>query len=156
MDEWRLHNSKILNNGNILPVDEDPQSDSRDSTMEPGSSVGPDGIRHTDHTKTPRSTTFTPINSIGISVAPQEGVVEQTPDGLPTPDANTAQHTQWRYPPPSQNSQQHQPPPMPMHVPHPVLQPQMQPTRVSTDRIPLPGYISTGCITWRSGILLLL
>ncbi|KAL2190208.1 hypothetical protein L209DRAFT_770158 [Thermothelomyces heterothallicus CBS 203.75] len=65
LEEWKERAFKVVNNGEILVVDEG-KSTSRDSTVEPGSSVGPDGSSHpTDHAKTPRSTSmsFTPINT---------------------------------------------------------------------------------------------
>ncbi|KAK1752142.1 fungal-specific transcription factor domain-containing protein [Echria macrotheca] len=64
LEEWKQQGLKIVNHGEILPVDDD-RSSSRGSTMEPGSSVGPDNSYHPEQTKTPRSTSmsFTPINS---------------------------------------------------------------------------------------------
>ncbi len=65
LEEWKQQAFKVVNNGEILAVDEEKLPSSRDSTAEPGSSVGPDSSHHTDHAKTPRSTSmsFTPINS---------------------------------------------------------------------------------------------
>ena len=139
LNEWRLHNQKILDIGPILPVvEDDHHTSSRDSTMEPGSSVGPDSIYHTDHTKTPRSTSsFTPINSNGIQVPPQEGGGgEQTrADGLPTPDANAVQ-TQWRYPLPqnAQQQQQQSPSQMSYAMPSPQI---TQTTPVEMSQLPM-------------------
>ena len=63
LEEWKQQGFKVVNNGEILAIEEEKNS-SRDSTAEPGSSVGPDS-HQTDHAKTPRSTSmsFTPINS---------------------------------------------------------------------------------------------
>jgi hypothetical protein len=65
LEEWKQQAFKVVNNGEILAVDEEKLPSSRDSTAEPGSSVDPDSSHHTDHDKTPRSTSmsFTPINS---------------------------------------------------------------------------------------------
>ncbi|KAL2143589.1 hypothetical protein VTI28DRAFT_10239 [Corynascus sepedonium] len=64
LEEWKERAFKVVNNGEILVVDEG-KSTSRDSTVEPSSSVGPDSNHPTDHAKTPRSTSmsFTPINT---------------------------------------------------------------------------------------------
>ncbi|KAM7195589.1 Fungal specific transcription factor domain containing protein [Rhypophila sp. PSN 637] len=105
LEEWRQHNHKILNNGEILAVDDDRHSSSRDSTIEPGSSVGPSDCNyHADHTKTPRST-FTPINSSGMQLPQQDSAGDQT---HPL-DPNSGQ---WRYPHghPAQQQQQQQSP----------------------------------------------
>ncbi|KAK1754076.1 hypothetical protein QBC47DRAFT_34411 [Echria macrotheca] len=60
LEEWKK-GFKVVKHGEILPVDDD-RSSSRDSTMEPGSSVGPDNSYHAEQTKTPRSK-FTLINN---------------------------------------------------------------------------------------------
>ncbi|KAK3936274.1 fungal-specific transcription factor domain-containing protein [Diplogelasinospora grovesii] len=91
LEEWKQQGLKIVNNGEILAVEEDRHSSSRDSTMEPGSSVGPESSYQTD-TKTPRSTSlsFTPINH-----AAHQHLQDAADAGSDSP---------WRY-------QQHQPPP---------------------------------------------
>ncbi|KAK3319371.1 fungal-specific transcription factor domain-containing protein [Apodospora peruviana] len=116
LEEWKQHNPKIVNNGEILAVDDDRHSSSRDSTIEPGSSVGPDSNYYTEHTKTPRSTSlsFTPINSGGGAQQQQQQHGQESADqtfrmdGLPNAD-------QWRFHPPvvplsqQQQQQQHSP-----------------------------------------------
>ncbi|GAB1316622.1 hypothetical protein MFIFM68171_06832 [Madurella fahalii] len=97
LEEWRQQGFKVVNNGEILAVDDDKHSSSRDSTAEPGSD-------HPDHAKTPRSTSmsFTPINSNAQN--PQANQPE-------TVDAAAAEAaTQlWRFQQPqSANSQQQQ------------------------------------------------
>jgi hypothetical protein len=64
LEEWKQQGFKVVNHGEILAIEED-KSSSRDSTAEPGSSVGPDSNHPADHAKTPRSTSmsFTPINT---------------------------------------------------------------------------------------------
>ncbi|KAL2021085.1 hypothetical protein VTK56DRAFT_7504 [Thermocarpiscus australiensis] len=65
LEEWKQQGFKVVNNGEILAVEDDKHSSSRDSTVEPVPSIGPDSTHHTDHAKTPRSTSlsFTPINT---------------------------------------------------------------------------------------------
>ncbi|KAK3906322.1 hypothetical protein C8A05DRAFT_40870 [Staphylotrichum tortipilum] len=94
LEEWKQQGFKVVNNGEILAIEEE-KSSSRDSTAEPGSSVGggPDSAsHHTDH-KTPRSTSissFTPINS-----AHHQTTTHPDPD---TAAAEAAASTLWRLP----------------------------------------------------------
>ncbi|KAM7199919.1 Fungal specific transcription factor domain containing protein [Naviculisporaceae sp. PSN 640] len=102
LEEWKQHNLKILNNGEILAVEDDRHSSSRDSTIEPGSSAGPESNYHAEHAKTPRSTSmsFTPINTSGMQ---QQLPQQDTPNDPSHPiDPN------WRYShglPPQQQQQ---------------------------------------------------
>lgn len=84
LEEWKVQNAKIINNGMIMAEDENSRyhayegSDkSRASTTDRASSLGPDG--HATSANTPRSapTMFRPINrhadaSCGISPRPGE------------------------------------------------------------------------------------
>ena len=101
LEEWKQQGFKVVNNGEILAIDEEKNS-SRDSTAEPGSSVGPDSHYPADHAKTPRSTSlsFTPINS---------GQSHQGGQTDPTSEAEAAASALWRIQQqPSSHSQQHQ------------------------------------------------
>lgn len=107
LEEWKQQGFKVVNNGEILAIDED-KSSSRDSTAEPGSSVGPDSSHQTDHAKTPRSTSmsFTPINTS-----------QPHPSQPDEAAAEAAASTLWRFqqqqgPPGSGQQQQH-----PQHSP---------------------------------------
>jgi hypothetical protein len=86
LEEWKERAFKVVNNGEILVLDEG-KSSSRDSTVEPGSSVGPDSSHPTDHAKTPRSTSmsFTPINNNA-----------QPHPGQPDSASEAAAETLWR------------------------------------------------------------
>jgi hypothetical protein len=128
LEEWKQQGFKVVNNGEILAVDEEKSS--RDSTAEPGSSVGPDSSHPNDHAKTPRSTSqsFTPINH---GAPPHAG----PPDSVSEAAAEAAS-TLWRFgqQPHSQQPPQHSPsqssgampsPQIPQH-PHPHAQQHQQ------------------------------
>jgi len=103
LEEWKQQGLKIVNNGEILAYEEDGRSSSRDSTMEPGSSVGPENGYHGEHAKTPRSTSlsFTPINT-----GHHQQDSDPRSDGLP--NDHVANH--WRFPPIHPHSQHQQSP----------------------------------------------
>ncbi|CCC06719.1 hypothetical protein SMACR_00746 [Sordaria macrospora] len=80
LEEWKHQGLKVVNNGEILAVDDDRHS--RDSTLEPRSRQ--QDSHHTDHAKTPRSTSlsFTPINTTHHHHQHHPSVdSSQTPDG---------------------------------------------------------------------------
>ncbi|KAL2267002.1 hypothetical protein VTJ83DRAFT_4279 [Remersonia thermophila] len=126
LEEWKQQGFKVVNNGEILAIDEEKAS-SRDSTAEPGSSVGPDNNNNNnnnnshvaDHTKTPRSTSmsFTPINTSQTAHAAP---------AAPQIDETEAASVMWRL-------QQGQPP----QPPQPQPQPQHSPSQ-SSGAIPSP------------------
>ncbi|KAK4155415.1 hypothetical protein C8A00DRAFT_41966 [Chaetomidium leptoderma] len=101
LEEWTQQGFKVVNNGEILAIDEEKNS-SRDSTVEPGSSVGPDSSHPTDHAKTPRSTSmsFTPINTSQSHLS--------QPDSASEAAAEAAASTLWRIQQPQGQHQQHQ------------------------------------------------
>ncbi|KAL2261124.1 hypothetical protein VTK26DRAFT_4687 [Humicola hyalothermophila] len=163
LEEWKQQGFKVVNNGEILAVSEDKPGSSRDSTAEPGSSVGPDSSHQTDHAKTPRSTSmsFTPINS---AHPPHPGHSDSSEAAADAAAASTLWGFQQAHPhlPPQasqqqqqqQQPQQHSPsqssnavpsPQMMQHSQHPhphaVYQQQNQPSITAT--IPkLPAYSS--------------
>ncbi|EAA33394.3 hypothetical protein GE21DRAFT_6481 [Neurospora crassa] len=95
LEEWKYQGLKVVNNGEILAVDDDRHSISRDSTLEPASSRH-DG-HHTDHhTKTPRSTSlsFTPINT--TTHHHQHPSLDSPADTTQTPDG---ENISWHHPP---------------------------------------------------------
>ncbi|KAK0645650.1 fungal-specific transcription factor domain-containing protein [Cercophora newfieldiana] len=107
LEEWKQQGLKIVNNGEILAYEDDGRSSSRDSTMEPSSSVGPENGFHGEHTKTPRSTSlsFTPINTGHHQPDTGDGRV----DGLPNVGGDhIANH--WRFPPTHSHSHHQQSP----------------------------------------------
>ncbi|KAK4460945.1 hypothetical protein QBC42DRAFT_271283 [Cladorrhinum samala] len=64
LEEWRKQGLKVVNNGEILAVESDDKHSSRDSTVEPRSSVSPTNNiinQHNRHVKSLSS--FTPINA---------------------------------------------------------------------------------------------
>ncbi|KAK4134719.1 hypothetical protein BT67DRAFT_380168 [Trichocladium antarcticum] len=122
LEEWKHQAFKVVNNGEILAVDEDKPGSSRDSTVEPCSSVGPDSSHHTEHAKTPRSTSmsFTPINS---------GHQHPGPPDSAEAAAEAAASTLWRFqqpqqlpPPGSQHHQGHSPSQSSGAMPSPQMQ----------------------------------
>jgi len=99
LEEWKQQGGKIVNNGEILAYEEDGRSSSRDSTMEPGSSVGPENGYHGEHAKTPRSTSmsFTPINHH------QQDGSDSRMEGISASDNHPGNH--WRFAPPPHHQQ---------------------------------------------------
>lgn len=70
LEEWKRQGLKVVNNGEILAVESDDKHSSRDSTVEPRSSVSPTNNiinQHNRHVKS--SSSFTPINA-----APQHSI----------------------------------------------------------------------------------
>ncbi|KAK4143337.1 fungal-specific transcription factor domain-containing protein [Dichotomopilus funicola] len=165
LEEWKERAFKVVNNGEILVLDEG-KSSSRDSTAEPGSSVGPDsGINPLDHhAKTPRSTSmsFTPINTQASSsshpnnhhpIDPTSDVAAeaaastlwriQQPHAQHHPHPHHQQHAQ--QPSPSQSSAAVPSPQMQHHQPQqtqPQQQPQQQQQTHPHPSAKLPPYIS--------------
>ena len=129
LEEWKQQGFKVVNNGEILAVDDDKPSSSRDSTVEPAPSVGPDSSHHTDHAKTPRSTSlsFTPINMTTAHAHSAH------PDS--TAEAEAAASTLWHFQQ-QQQQQQQQPQPQqqqqqPHHTPLQASQQQQSPSQSS-------------------------
>jgi hypothetical protein len=98
LDEWKVHRSKVLNNGAILEHDEKPEGSdnpSPDSIVESGSSYGPEGSGHMssapdrlERVRTPRSVapaSFTAINSNNAPAPPQQEI--HAPSPLTHPEA---------------------------------------------------------------------
>ncbi|KAK0714677.1 fungal-specific transcription factor domain-containing protein [Lasiosphaeris hirsuta] len=113
LEEWKQQGPKIVNNGEILAIEEDRHSSSRDSTIEPGSSIGPDSSYLPGHAKTRRSASlsFTPINSAH----------HQHQDSTDIRDEHAGNN--WRFqPPPPPNSQPHH---SPSQMSYTVTSPQM-------------------------------
>jgi hypothetical protein len=137
LEEWKQQGFKVVNHGEILAIEEE-KSSSRDSTVEPGSSVGPDSNHPADHAKTPRSTSmssFTPINNTQQShpghqpdSASSEAAAEaaastlyriQQPHGQPYhPQQSPSQSSGGGAMPSPQIPQQHQ---HQHHHPHPAM-----------------------------------
>ncbi|KAK3294060.1 fungal-specific transcription factor domain-containing protein [Chaetomium fimeti] len=121
LEEWKERAFKVVNNGEILVVDEG-KSSSRDSTVEPGSSIGPDSNHGpTDHAKTPRSTSmsFTPINtSQSHAGQPDEAAAEAAASTLWRIQQPHGQHSQHQHPHQHQHQHQHQ-----QHAQHQHQQP---------------------------------
>jgi hypothetical protein len=136
LEEWKQQGFKVVNHGEILAIDEEKSS--RDSTAEPGSSVGPDSSHPTDHTKTPRSTSmsFTPINtSQPHQGQPDEAAAEQAASTLwhfqkGPPGSGQQQQQQQPQHSPSQSSGALPSPQMPQHS-HPHPHPHQHPSVIT-------------------------
>lgn len=148
LEEWKYQGLKVVNNGEILAVDDDRHSISRDSTLEPAFSRhdGP----HTDHAKTPRSTSlsFTPINSTHHHHQHHPSV-DSLADTTRTPDGENISwhHPQYQRPVtggvPSTSSQHQSPSQSSFTAPSP----QLATLKHSLGPPPLPGPAVSGSNT---------
>ncbi|KAK4199443.1 fungal-specific transcription factor domain-containing protein [Triangularia verruculosa] len=121
LEEWRQQAPKITNNGEIIPTggpDGDDKQSSRDSTTEPShhhSHRHHTGNDHMDQKPSPRSTSFTPINSAyhpSQDTRHPNGKMEDNADNWRFHPHNP--HQQHQQPSPSQSSTTIPSPEMPM------------------------------------------
>lgn len=112
LEEWRIHNPSIVNNGLIMAEDErhaiyEASDRSRATTVDsivPDSHIAAASAVGVDRVKTPRSApSFKPINSANMAPPQPESPAAPSPrlDGLPGPGNPTAPPSPWnRYPVP--------------------------------------------------------